>query len=198
MALIGDGTPLVTVQPWSHPLVAGTSGQLTIMAVGAGTLSFQWQFNGVNIMGGTNNVLDFSNVQTNQAGSYSVIVSNALGVITSSVAQVNVVVPARVEPLPPSATVAVGSNITFYANADGTPPLIYQWRKNGANIPGATNSSYTITNVQVSDGGTYTVVVKNDYGVATSDRRCFWSRCVRSCAVMISLSASSSAEPMVH
>jgi hypothetical protein len=47
--------------------------------------------------------------------------------------------------------------------------LQYQWRRNGENIPGATNATLTITNAQISDGGTYTVVVKNSVGVAVSD-----------------------------
>ncbi len=169
LALIGDGTPLLTTQPASRVLVGGDNEELSVMVVGQVPLSYQWQFNGTNIVGATNHVLALPNVQPGHAGAYSVIVSNALGVVTSRVAQVQVVVPARVAALPASTTVLLGSNVTLFVEADGTPPLRYQWRKNGENIPGATNSSFTITNVQVSDGGAYTVVVKNDYGTATTD-----------------------------
>jgi hypothetical protein len=45
----------------------------------------------------------------------------------------------------------------------------YQWRLNGLNIPATTNSCFTLTNVQVVNGGSYTVVVANDAGAITSD-----------------------------
>ncbi len=169
VALLGDGRPVVTVPPVEQTALLGNTFRLAAMVVGNGPLFYQWRFNGVDIAGATNALLELLNVQTNQAGGYTFVVTNALGAVTGAVAQVTVLVPAHVDPLPPSTTVLLGSNVTLSANAEGTPPLRYQWRKNGANIPGATNSNYTITNVQVSDGGAYTVVVQNDYGTATSD-----------------------------
>jgi hypothetical protein len=46
---------------------------------------------------------------------------------------------------------------------------LYQWRKNGASIPGATNFCLSLDAVQLSDGGSYSVAVANDYGAALSD-----------------------------
>jgi len=53
--------------------------------------------------------------------------------------------------------------------ASGTLPFTYQWLKNGAPIGGATNASFTITSVVLSDAATYTVVVTNVAGSTTSD-----------------------------
>jgi hypothetical protein len=64
--------------------------------------------------------------------------------------------------------VALSDNATFSVTAGGTAPLRYQWTKNGVNIPGATSSSYTRSNVQAADAGTYAVVVSNSYGSAIS------------------------------
>ena len=61
-----------------------------------------------------------------------------------------------------------GGSATFSATASGSGPLSYQWYFNGAAIPGATGSSYTITNVQASDSGQYTVAVTNSNGTVTS------------------------------
>lgn len=57
---------------------------------------------------------------------------------------------------------------TFDVVACGTPPLSYQWRKDGGNIGGATSWSYTIASAQTTDAGGYDVVVTNASGNATS------------------------------
>jgi hypothetical protein len=73
-------------------------------------------------------------------------------------------------PAPPaSQTVAVGNSGTF---SIGTPvgigPLTFQWRRNGVNLAGKTNSILPLLNVQPSDAGNYDVVVTNPGGSATS------------------------------
>jgi hypothetical protein len=54
-----------------------------------------------------------------------------------------------------------GQNVTFSVTATGTAPLSYQWYKDDSLIPGATSPSYSISNVQAADSGTYTVTVSN-------------------------------------
>ncbi|SDJ77060.1 T9SS type A sorting domain-containing protein [Flavobacterium noncentrifugens] len=61
-----------------------------------------------------------------------------------------------------------GTNVTFTVAATGDG-LSYQWKKNGTNIPGATSTSYTITNVALSDLADYTAVVSNVGGNVTSN-----------------------------
>ena len=71
---------------------------------------------------------------------------------------------------PANATVAVGTSATFTVTATGTAPLAYQWRKNGANITGATAASYTTPATTTTDNGaTFSVVVSNSVGSATSN-----------------------------
>jgi hypothetical protein len=62
----------------------------------------------------------------------------------------------------------VGDSGSFSVAVDGTVPLIYQWRKNGVEIPGATNATLVITNAQLSDDADYSVVVTNALGSASS------------------------------
>lgn len=69
---------------------------------------------------------------------------------------------------PRSTNVFAGNPVTFSVSAVGVPTPTYQWRKNGGNISGATSSSYTISNVQASHAGDYTVVVTNSAGSVTS------------------------------
>src|SRR5262249_32319505 len=106
--------------------------------------------------------LDLNNVQAGNAGPYTVIVSNPFGAVTSSVAQLTLLTPPGFTSLPPAVTnVPPGSSVTLCVTADGTPPLRYQWRRNGVNLPAATNSCFTISNVSVTIGGNYSVVVAN-------------------------------------
>jgi plastocyanin len=66
-------------------------------------------------------------------------------------------------------TATVGQAVTFSVTADGTAPFSNQWCKNGVNIAGATAATYSISGVQLTDAGTYCVIVSNPAGSATSD-----------------------------
>lgn len=69
---------------------------------------------------------------------------------------------------PASQSPVVGGTISLDVSASGTGPLSYQWQKNGTNIPGATASSYTKVNGQLTDAGSYQAIIANSYGSATS------------------------------
>ena len=69
---------------------------------------------------------------------------------------------------PPGQSEVAGLDATFRVNAIGTPPLSYQWRFNGADYSGATNSTFVVTNVQSASLGNYCVVITNVAGSVTS------------------------------
>ena len=58
--------------------------------------------------------------------------------------------------------------MSLCVTATGSPLLTYQWSFNGTNITGATDTTLTLTNVQLSQAGSYTVLVTNAYGSALS------------------------------
>jgi len=67
-------------------------------------------------------------------------------------------------------TVKAGQGVTItIAMAQGTPPLAYQWRKNAADISGATNASLVIPSTVASDSAIYNVKVTNTAGAYISD-----------------------------
>jgi hypothetical protein len=71
--------------------------------------------------------------------------------------------------MPPNPVVVCETDtITWSGYAVGVPPLSYQWRHNGTAIPGATGTSFGITNVSLADRGYYDLVVTNAYGSVTS------------------------------
>jgi hypothetical protein len=70
---------------------------------------------------------------------------------------------------PAGVTTLVGGSANFSVQAVGVPPLAYQWFFNQTNlIAGATNSVLSLTDVQASDVGGYTVVISNSFGSTTS------------------------------
>jgi hypothetical protein len=69
---------------------------------------------------------------------------------------------------PANQVVTVGGSVTFSLAVGGTPPLSYQWSFGGSALDGATNATLTLTNVQFSQAGNYSVVITNVAETATS------------------------------
>jgi hypothetical protein len=140
----------------------------TVGVTGSPPIYFQWRFNGTNIASATGSSYTKSNVQATNAGNYSVVVSNRAGVVTSSNAVLAINTPPSISTQPQGLTVITGNSAPFSVGASGAATLCYQWRFKGTNIPGATASSYTRSNVQTNDAGNYMVVVTNSLGSVTS------------------------------
>ena len=73
----------------------------------------------------------------------------------------------RITAQPENLKVSLGAPAVFSVGASGAPPLRYQWRRNGVDIPGATSPSYTLPKAEES--AIFDVIVANDHGSATSD-----------------------------
>src|SRR5947209_6955984 len=74
----------ITNQPRSLTILGGSSATFTVGPSGQAPFQFQWRFDGAPIAGATTNPLVLPNIQTNQAGSYSVAVSDAADSTVSS------------------------------------------------------------------------------------------------------------------
>jgi pectate lyase/pectin methylesterase-like acyl-CoA thioesterase len=160
--------PSIITQPTSITVVAGAQAQFTVNAEGSSPLSFQWRKDGVAIPGATAATYTIAGASADDAGSYTVTVTNAAGSVTSDPATLTVITPPSIVTPPASQTVNAGATATFTVVASGTQPLTYQWRKNGANIPSATTDTLTFNNVQAADAAAYSVVVSNAAGSVTS------------------------------
>ena len=166
----GVGTvPSVTAQPVGGSYSAGAAATLTVAATGSGPLDYRWRKDGVDVPGARSATLTIPFMQASYAGSYSVIVTNSAGNVTSSAATVALNVPPVFTTQPQSQTVNVGANITFTVAASGTPSPTYQWKKGAADIGGATNATLTLSSVQADASGSYSVVATNAAGSAASN-----------------------------
>jgi hypothetical protein len=160
--------PAITTQPVSASVVQGNPVTFTAAANGTAPLVFQWLKNGTPISGANSNVLSLAAVTTNDAASYSVVVTNIVGTIASSSATLTVLVPPSIVTAPAGTAVVAGNTATFSVIAAGTAPLTYQWLKNGAAISGATSAMLTLNNVSATDAANYSVTVANAAGSVTS------------------------------
>jgi uncharacterized membrane protein len=168
-----DSPPVIIAQPQGQTADAGSTATFTTLAAGTAPLSYQWRLNGADVAGATDSAYVRSNVQPGDAGTYSVVVANAVGSVTSSNAILTVNGgPVNVAPTisqqPQDLNVNQGSSAAFSVVATGTPAPAYQWRFNGTNISGATASSYVLAHVEPENAGSYSVVVTNVAGSVTS------------------------------
>jgi pectate lyase len=165
--------PSIITQPQDQTnILPGATATFSVVAAGSDPLSYQWYYNTTTLLTGANDsILTITNVQSGNAGSYSVAVSNIAGGVVSS----NAFLTVNTNPVAPvfnsqpvSQVVLVGSTVSFTAVAAGTAPIGYQWNKNSIPIPGATSSTLTLTNVQTTSSGSYTLTASNSVGSVTS------------------------------
>jgi parallel beta-helix repeat protein len=160
--------PLIVTQPQSQSITVGSNATFSVTPNDTIALQYQWRKGAAALAGATTSSLTLQNITTNDAGSYTVVVSNPAGTITSDAAILTVLVPPSITVQPLSQIGHLGESVTFSVTANGTAPLSYQWRKDGCNLTGATGSLLSRDNLTANDAGDYRVVVTNVSGATTS------------------------------
>jgi len=176
---VSTASPSITNQPAGRTNNAGTVAVFRVGVSATPAATYQWLKGGVNlsdagnIIGSQSSMLMLNNVFGQDAGGYSVVVSNSFGSVTSAVATLTVVDPVLTSQ-PASVTTNFGASVNFNAMAFGSAPLGYQWLKNGANlvdgghVTGTHTPSLALTSVLGQDSGSYVLVVSNSFGSLTS------------------------------
>ncbi|MEO6995479.1 MAG: FG-GAP-like repeat-containing protein [Lacunisphaera sp.] len=166
-----DAAPSITAQPAGLSLEIGQKAVFYVTATGSPAVSFQWRKNGINISGATSSAFTIASPTNSDAGTYTVVVSNTVGNVISAgaILAVNSTPGGPVIiTQPQNRAVARGVSVTFSVEATGVPAPTFQWRKNDANVAGATSANYTIPSVTAADVAEYTVVATNSSGSVTS------------------------------
>ena len=163
--------PFIIIYPYSQTVTRGNSVTFSVVATGTPTLTYQWRKYSVDISGATSASYTIASTAFSDAGLYYVTVKNEIGSVTSApyFAQLTVNEAPAITTQPSSQTVPVGNSVIFSVVATGTPTPTYQWRKDGVAIAGATQTSLTIANLGLADGGSYSVVVTNAASSVTSN-----------------------------
>ncbi len=171
----GATPPSITEDVQDQQVYVSQTASFSVLASGTLPLFYQWYYNTNSILtndpSDTTSSLTITNAQLTDAGGYSVVVSNAYGVVTSSVAQLSVTVPdpPTIITQPQDQSVSAGDSANFSVEAGGSEPLSYQWYYNtNTLVDGATDNTLTLTNVQPGEAGVYSVVVSNLAGTVTS------------------------------
>src|SRR5688572_4085941 len=103
------------------------------------------------------------------AGQYSVIVSNELGVVQSDVVSVSVITIAPAFLAQPTNVVRLlGQNVNLLTVVTGAPPPVLRWYHNGNLVSGQSLATLNLTNVGLSQAGEYFAIASNFLGSATS------------------------------
>jgi len=166
----GPTAPNLATVPTNQTVSAGDHVTFQSSAFGTPPLSIHWQFNGGDLIGATNASLTLTDAQTNNAGIYTIVVSNAYGATnwnaTLDVTSIHPVFVAQ----PSSQRLYVNEAAALVGKAKGSEPITYQWQFNGSNIDGATSSVLAFKNIQISNSGTYVLIASNAIGLtATSN-----------------------------
>ncbi|PTX91566.1 immunoglobulin domain-containing protein [Opitutus sp. ER46] len=165
--------PTITRQPASVTVPYAGTLDLSVGVAGTPPLTIQWSKDGVVIPNAVDANYHLYEAKPTHSGSYTVVVKNRVGSITSNAAVVKVSEPVAptITEQPKPARVALGQNASFsaYWSSTGAGPVKVQWRKNGVPLAGATYSSYSISAVKESDAGVYSLQATGPGGTATSN-----------------------------
>ncbi len=161
--------PLLVKQPVPQDALAGGNVAFRVLPRGTSPFQFQWFRNNSPVAGATNALLSLQNVQGAAAGQYRCDVSNVAGSVSSDLADLTV--DSSQAPIiseqPIATSIPAGSRARFSVAASGVVPLAFQWFKDGAPIPGATQPSFEINRVVASDAGSYQARVNAGNGQFT-------------------------------
>ncbi|MBU3740712.1 MAG: choice-of-anchor D domain-containing protein [Candidatus Kapabacteria bacterium] len=163
--------PKITQEPRAAAVCPGGNTVLSVVATGS-NLVYQWQKNGVNVVGGNNASLNLTNFTYDMNGDYQcVITSNvpnpANCPVTASSAKVRVsgIRPPTVTAQPVGADVCLGKTANLVVEADGFD-LQYQWMKDSVAIPGATQNELTLANIKATQTGKYSCKITGSCGLS--------------------------------
>jgi PKD repeat protein len=158
----------LTAQSVSQTACSGSSVNFSVTASGTAPFTYQWYKDGAIITGATNNQLILNSVDSSDAASYYVVVSNTCNSVQSNNMTLTINEAPTINNQPVSTTVCSGTGVQLSVSVSGTSPLSYQWYKGGSAISGETNSNLIISSASATDAGSYYVEITNSCGTQTS------------------------------
>lgn len=141
---------------------------LEIEANGSQPLEIQWLREGIPLPEATGKTLVLPDVQVSDGGIYSAVVSNEAGRIQSDPVTIRIIPYIIFQP-ESQVFSTFGGTAVFDVRATGSPPLTYNWMKDGQFLVSLTEPRLVIEQVRAEDAGEYQVVVANEAGEVTSE-----------------------------
>ncbi|MBK6900059.1 MAG: hypothetical protein IPH09_12585 [bacterium] len=161
--------PAIPTAPASRQALIHGPGLLSVDALGAEPLHYQWLKDGIPVSGATNAVLVVVSARAEDAGQYQVAVSNVYGVALSGPpSEFSVLEPPVFIRSPTDVRCLLGGIARFEAEVVPQQGTAYQWLRDGLPIAGATNGAHVIGAVRTTDLGAYQVRASNEAGETIS------------------------------
>ena len=135
------------------------------ISAGDSPVTFQWQLNGTNLPNATNAFYSIPSASTNDAGTYTLTVTGLYGSATAS-ATLTILNSPGIISQPVNVVAGLRQSVSLSVTNGGLGPFSYQWIKDGAMLPGQTNTTLFFDVFQFTNCGSYNVVVSNAYGLA--------------------------------
>jgi hypothetical protein len=154
--ILAGGNPVINARVYANSskmAYTDSDGSYNIVGMSAGTYTM-----GASLYGYTFSPSGFSNPVNVGANVTNIDFMVAIAPAT----------PPSITQQPQTQTLMRGQPAAFGIVASGTAPLVCQWRLNGTNIPGATASSFSITNLHSTDAGYYSILITNAGGLTIS------------------------------
>ncbi len=171
LALVPDGPVQIMQSPADQTAFYPYASNVVFSVTATGqALSYQWFLNGTaikdnsRVSGSTAPNLVISSLQPSDIGTYTVAVMNSFGSVLSAGVPLTVIGAPALTQAPSPQAVRAGSDVALSAAVLGTPPLAYQWLFQGTNLAGATKVTLSLSEVQPSASGVYSLLVSNTYG----------------------------------
>jgi len=165
IAAAPNSAPTISTQPTAKTVPVGGTAQFIAAVSGSPTPTLQWFKGSTAIAGATSTILTISGATSADAATYTLVATNSQGSATSNAVTLTVtggVTAPVVMTQPTSITAAASTAAIFTVVATGSP--IYQWRKNGTAITGATNETLSFASLAAADTACYDVVISNSAG----------------------------------
>lgn len=166
--------PAIVTQPEDRVVLEGEPTSFTMSASGNPAPSYQWKKGGVPISGEVDQTLSFAATTGSEEGTYTCTATNSEGEATTDGVTLTVN-----PPLTPQAPVITqqplggsyleGATIDLTTAVNAWPEPTYQWKKNGADIVGATASTLSLTSVTPTVSGSYTCTIENSAGTVITN-----------------------------
>jgi hypothetical protein len=154
-----SGPPEITIHPVNHILCRGAP--VTFSVATKEKANYQWQKDGIDIPGANQAEFTIDSVLPVNDGNYQCLINNQHGSIRSNSAYLLVKSPASILVEPETSWIRDGFNHSLEVTANGTLPFTYKWKKDGADIAGATSPVYTISGTDSTSEGEYVCIVSN-------------------------------------
>jgi len=162
----------VITQPSSQTLFEGQSTSIEVLASGGGFLRYQWYKNRQPIADALSHKLTISNASEEDAGRYHVIISNSLGSVHSSDAELEIYsnsADITITEQPYDSHISIGETLSLYVQTTQNSLYSFQWFKNDAALIGENSASLRIENTRTDHSGMYYVEVRDGANTVHSE-----------------------------